>query len=256
MKKIKLGDFSLLAKKYKNRPSYSNEILIEILDEIKKPNKKIQAIDAGAGTGIFSRMLLKKVGNVIAVEPNSAMMKIGKSSSTKKIKWIKASSEKIPLKSNSFDLITMASSFHWVNFKKGIKEFNRLLKPGGAFVAIWNPRDIKGIKYLEDIESYLYNLKPNMKRISSGNSLFTKNLKRKLIETNIFQKVKYFEKKHQINFSKKRYINAWRSVNDIQSKLGDENFQKFLNFVNKKIKNKKNIKANYLNRAWVGIKKL
>ena len=59
--KIKLGDFSQLAKKYKNRPSYSNEILNEILDEIKKPNKKIQAIDAGAGTGIFSRMLLKKL---------------------------------------------------------------------------------------------------------------------------------------------------------------------------------------------------
>jgi ubiquinone/menaquinone biosynthesis C-methylase UbiE len=256
MKKIKLGDFTKLAKNYnKNRPDYSSKLLIKILNKMKINKKKIFAIDAGAGTGIFTRMLAKKLCNIYAVEPNKEMYKIGKYQSTKKIKWINAKAEKIPLESNKFHFLSMASSFHWVNFSKGLKEFNRLLTPGGIFLAIWNPRLIKGNKLLEQIENYLYSLNPKMKRISSGNSDFTKNLKKNLLKSNYFSKVIYMEEKHKINFTKKRYIDAWRSVNDIRSKLGEDKFNLFLKYIQKKIINKRNINALYLNKAWVCFKK-
>ncbi|MFD6951333.1 methyltransferase domain-containing protein [Nocardiopsis sp. NPDC060348] len=40
------------------------------------------------------------------------------------------------LPSHSCDIVTMASSFHWVDFDAGLKEFHRILRPGGWFVAL------------------------------------------------------------------------------------------------------------------------
>ena len=66
------------------------------------------------------------------------------------------------VKSNSLDFLSLASSFHWIDFDLGLAEFNRVLRKGGLFCAIWNTRQIKGNNILEDIENKIIELKPNL----------------------------------------------------------------------------------------------
>ena len=70
----------------------------------------------------------------------------------KKIEWINGSAENTYLKSNSADWISMASSFHWADFDKAISEFHRVLRKGGIFTALWNPRLISINPILVEIE--------------------------------------------------------------------------------------------------------
>ena len=50
--------------------------------------------------------------------------------------------------------------------------------------------------------------------------------------------------------SRERYLDAWRSVNDMRVQLGEENFQRFLGFVSDKTSGYEFIDATYLTRAW------
>lgn len=76
-----------------------------------------------------------------AVEPNDAMRSGGVGQSgTHSIAWRKGMAEQTGLPSNSFDLVSMASSFHWPDFDAAIMEFGRILKPAGHFIALWNTR--------------------------------------------------------------------------------------------------------------------
>lgn len=53
---------------------------------------------------------------------------------------------------NLVDWVLMGSSFHWADAPRAREEFRRILKPGGFFTAIWNPRDIQRSKLHMQIE--------------------------------------------------------------------------------------------------------
>ena len=191
------------------------------------------------------------VSSATAVEPNRDMLSVGKvDSSDSNIKWVKGSAEQIPIVDESFDLLTMASSFHWADFDKATQEFHRLLRSGGRFAALWNPRLIETNPILVEIEDFLNELKPNIERVSSGRSGITRDLTERLWNSNLFDDVVYVEGRHTIEMSKERYLSAWRSVNDLQVQLGAEKFEIFLSFVTKKIETLSCVEATYLTRAW------
>ena len=52
----------------------------------------------------------------------------------------------------------------------------------------------------------------------------------------------------------KRYIGAWKSVNDIQVQLGKDKFTQFLEYIKNKTKNKEYIETTYLTRSWTARK--
>ena len=56
----------------KYRPSYPSEA-IDYLYEAVGLGERSEIADVGAGTGIFSRLLLERGSRVTAVEPNEAM---------------------------------------------------------------------------------------------------------------------------------------------------------------------------------------
>ena len=259
MNKInKLGDFSGLATDYSNnRPDYSKSVAKCLMSILPKPIEEIDFVDVGAGTGIWTRMVLNEgVKSVIAVEPNSDMLKAGQNDSKNtKINWIKGSAEKINLPSGSVDFLTMASSFHWADFDIATQEFDRLLRPEGRFAALWNPRLIEVNPILVEIENYLSKLNPSIKRISSGRSGITDQIEDKLWKSKFFDDVIFVEGRHVIKMSQERYLGAWRSVNDLRVQLGPKDFDKFLNFVESKIEKLEFIEATYLTRAWSARKK-
>jgi len=254
---LKFGDFSELAGAYsESRPKYSPRIL-QTLIEISRLNSDSIAIDLGAGTGIWTRMLREKFeGKLIGVEPNIEMFQMGmKDSSDFEIDWINSTAEEFEYTPNIVDLITMASSFHWTDYEKTISKFKELLKPGGYFCALWNTRAYELHPKLQLIEDHLKG-KLTAPRISSGRSNFTETLLGKLSESFGMENCFYQESFHQEEMTVERYIRIWQSVNDVQVQLGKDEFRKFIEFIEKTFTGESVFYATYQTRAWVAQKPL
>ena len=254
---MKQGDFTELAKHYSTRPDYSKSILKSILGLLDKPLSSIKFVDIGAGTGIWTRMVAEKeVNDVTAIEPNDEMRLVGEHDSIGyPIKWMKGSAEQTNLINNSVDWVTMASSFHWTDFKQSTHEFHRILKNKGIFTAIWNTRLLEMNPLLLEIENHIKLLKPNIIRVSSGSSGITKDLTERFYRSNLFEDIVYMEGRHNIKMSTERYIKIWKSVNDLHVQLGDDKFNKFLEFIQTKLEKVEYINTTYLTRAWSARKK-
>ena len=254
---MKPGDFTSLAENYSAfRPRYASIVVDTIFGLSSKAPHHADVVDVGAGTGIWTRMMAdKKPTSIRAVEPNDNMRKMGQQdSSSTHIQWSKGSAEQTGLESESCDLLTMASSFHWADFDTATAEFNRVLRPGGTFAALWNPREIRTGSIFEEIENKIYELNPSIKRRSSGNSAFTDSLFSTLQQSPYFTDVIYLEAFHKEIRTVDAYIGAWRSVNDVRVQLGEEKFEEFLSFVEKRLQGMDQLEVEYRTRAWVARK--
>jgi ubiquinone/menaquinone biosynthesis C-methylase UbiE len=250
---MKHGDFTGLAESYaRYRPGYSDSVLTALLALVAKPIAQMDAADVGAGTGIWTVMLASKgCRSVTAVEPNDDMRRQGQEvTRTQGVKWQNGSGEATGLAAASADFLSMASSFHWVDFDKGIKEFARVLRPGGRFVALWNPRLIEANPLIAETEDYLRVLCPDIKRVSSGRSGITEKLTDMLSGRPEFEDAIYMEGRHVRHQTVDEYVGAWRSVNDVQVQLGPESFERFLEHVRSRLSAVPRVEITYLTRAW------
>lgn len=110
------------------------DITKSLLDKYLPKNKKIKILDAGCGTG-RNIIFLNKYGNVFGFDISSEAIKYCRLRGLKNIK--RASIDKIPYKSNSFDLVTcfdVLGQIEVKNIKNAINEFRRVLKPGGILL--------------------------------------------------------------------------------------------------------------------------
>ena len=252
-KTLGAGDFTGLAADYsQHRPDYCPSVLNGMLGLLKMPKEEIDFVDVGAGTGIWTRMVhAAGVRSATAVEPNDDMRQNGAADSQHtSIRWVAGSAETTGLPDNSADWLSMASSFHWADFDTATQEFSRVLKPGGRFTALWNPRLIEVNPVLVEIENHLDTLRADIKRVSSGRSGITETLTEQLWASPYFDDVVYLEGRHVIEMTRERYMGAWRSVNDIRVQLGPEKFDAFLAFIEQKMDGLRVIEATYLTRAW------
>ena len=250
---MKHGDFTALAGDYaRYRPGYAPSVVTALLALVGRPAAEIDAADVGAGTGIWTMMLAARgLRSVVAVEPNDKMRRQGiLASQGRDISWRKGMGEATGLTPQSLDLVSMASSFHWVDFDKGCAEFQRILRRGGRFVALWNPRLIEVNPLLVEIENEIARLKPDIRRVSSGRSGLTERLTDLLWSKPGFEDVVYIEGRHSAQQTPAQYLGAWRSVNDLQVQLGPPLFQQFLDFVERRIEGLAAIETTYLTRAW------
>ncbi|MFH8612543.1 class I SAM-dependent methyltransferase [Streptomyces sp. NPDC018029] len=250
---LKHGDFTSLAEDYsKYREGYAPSVVSALVGLLGGSAGACDAVDVGAGTGIWSRMLAEAgFRSVTSVDPNDTMRATGERDSAHlDITWRTGSGEDTGLPSASADLVTMASSFHWVDFDKGTQEFSRLLRPGGWFVALWNPRYIQASALLTDIEAELERLKPDMKRVSSARQGLMDELSDRLAASPHFDDVMLLEGRHHVRQSVDHYIGVWRSVNDVRVQLGEEKFEQFLDYARRRIGDAETVETTYLTRAW------
>lgn len=250
---MKHGDFTGLAGNYaKFRPGYAPQVAAAILGYAGRNAAIIDAADIGAGTGIWTRMLASHgLHSIVAVEPNDAMRAQGiETSRGAGIVWRKGSAENTGLPAGSADLVSMASSLHWADFDKACAEFCRILRPGGLFVALWNPRLVEANPLLVEIEAQIAQLKPGIRRVSSGRSGITRHLTDMLSARPEFSDVLYLEGRHSLRQTPEQYIGAWRSVNDVRVQLGSNLFGKFLDYAEKRTAGLTAIETTYVTRAW------
>jgi len=135
-----LGRFSNRVKDYvRYRPSYPAELIAHLRAHAGL-GPACAVADVGAGTGIFTRLLLETGARVFAVEPNDAMRGAAEAelSGHPSLTSVKGTSEQTGLEDGSVDLITCAQSFHWFEPEGARREFRRILRPGGGVALVWN----------------------------------------------------------------------------------------------------------------------
>lgn len=139
------------------RPSYPKEAVDFLYETVGFRPDSVVA-DIGAGTGIFSRLLLARGTSVIAVEPNQAMREEAERASAGEARFrtVGAAAEETGLPDLSVDYIACAQSFHWFDRAAAQAEFRRILKPGGRAALIWNSRLTEGTPFLEQYEQLLH----------------------------------------------------------------------------------------------------
>ena len=115
------------------RPSYPEEAVQFLRSECSGSH----VVDIGAGTGIFTKVLLKYFDSVAAVEPNGDMREKFKAF-LPDIPCLAGSGEETTLPDASVDLITVAQAFHWLDEEKFKQEAIRILRPGGKVAIVWN----------------------------------------------------------------------------------------------------------------------
>jgi ubiquinone/menaquinone biosynthesis C-methylase UbiE len=247
---MKQGDFTGLAKAYVNRPGYSLPVLRMIARHVGLEKEDLVA-DVGAGTGKLTENLKELGLEVVAVEPNDDMRKEGAIYTNRyDVQWRKGSAEDTGLDGGSVAWVLMGSSFHWADKNCALAEFHRILKPGGCFTALWNPRDIERNPLHKRIEERIHTIAPEIKRVSSGAASYTTHLTEDLLSTGHFTEPIFVESAYEISMSPERYLGAWRSVNDIQAQAGPERFETIVAAIQEEIAGLETVQVPYKTRAW------
>lgn len=140
----------------KYRPGYPSEILHLLEKEIGFDQFKDVA-DIGSGPGKLSRLFLDNDNLVYGVEPNDEMREAGEKLLKDYINFIsiKGTAEFTTLADRSIDMIVSGQAFHWFDTEKAKTEFNRILKPGGYVVLLWNKRDSEISRLMREYEKLI-----------------------------------------------------------------------------------------------------
>ena len=136
------------------RPSYPTEAITVLRNECQLRSGHVIA-DVGSGTGFLSELFLKSGNRVYGIEPNEAMRKAGEEylASYDSFVSIDASAEATTLENGTIDFVTAGQAFHWFEPAAARREFQRILKPAGWIVVMWNDRlmDSAFAKAYEDL---------------------------------------------------------------------------------------------------------
>jgi SAM-dependent methyltransferase len=98
------------------------------------------AVDLAAGTGLFTRALLGRAGQVIAVEPDERMRAVLAHRSPQ-VRVLEGWGEAMPLPGASADAVFVSTAWHWLNPARAVPEIARVLRSGGRLGVIWTSRD-------------------------------------------------------------------------------------------------------------------
>lgn len=119
------------------RPTYPPAAIDAVLAGLG-PASALTVVDVGAGTGISARLFVERGARVIALEPNPEMREAARASG---LDVRDASAERTELPDRSADVVSAFQAFHWFATAAAVREFARLLRPGGRVALVWNVRD-------------------------------------------------------------------------------------------------------------------
>jgi SAM-dependent methyltransferase len=125
----------------RGRPDFPPQALAWLTNELGL-RAGTTAIEIGAGTGKFTRLLAATGASVVAVEPVVAMLdRLVSDLPVIAHAAVRGQAQSLPLASGTCDAVLCAQSFHWFATPAALAEIQRVLRPGGVLGLIWNIRD-------------------------------------------------------------------------------------------------------------------
>jgi SAM-dependent methyltransferase len=113
------------------RPTYP----ADLIDRIVAASPGRDFLDAGCGTGISSRLLQAAGCRVLGVDPDPRMAEQARQGGTE---TEVAKFEDWDPAGRSFDAVTAAQAWHWVDPAAGAARAAAVLRPGGRLAVFWN----------------------------------------------------------------------------------------------------------------------
>jgi SAM-dependent methyltransferase len=138
-----LDRFSGLANLYARcRPDYPAAAIDFVIQHCGLAGGSL-LVDVGSGTGISSRQFAERGLRVLGIEPNGDMRRQASEDITAELTFEARDgrAEATGLADSSADSVVAAQAFHWFDADAALREFSRILRPGGWVVLMWNERD-------------------------------------------------------------------------------------------------------------------
>jgi SAM-dependent methyltransferase len=123
--------FGKVAARYdRARPTYPPALFDALLAD-----GALDVLDVGCGTGIAAALMAQRGCSVLGVEIDERMAAVARS---KHLEVEVASFEEWERAGRSFDLVTCAQAWHWIDPRTGVVCAAEALRPGGRVGVFWN----------------------------------------------------------------------------------------------------------------------
>ncbi|WP_244467182.1 class I SAM-dependent methyltransferase [Nocardia vulneris] len=137
MQRTHASSFGAAAQAYAaHRPDYAPAAVRWALERAPGP----RVLDLGAGTGKLTGTLASSAADVVAVEPDPAMLAELRRA-LPSVRALPGSAESIPLPDASVDAVLAGNALHWFDMGVAGPEIARVLAPGGILAGLWNVMD-------------------------------------------------------------------------------------------------------------------
>ena len=127
----------------------------QALDWLLPPNCA-SVLDLGAGTGLLTRQLVRRVDEVMAVDPDPRMRKV-LNEACPRATSLAGTAERIPLPDSRVDAVMVSAAWHWMDPARALPEIARVLRPGGTFAVLWTRRD-RRVPWVSELDSFVRGL--------------------------------------------------------------------------------------------------
>jgi SAM-dependent methyltransferase len=114
------------------RPTYPDAVFDELLGPV---TAGLDVLDVGCGTGIASRQMAQRGAKVLGVELASPMAEIARGHG---VEVEVAAFEGWDATGRTFDRVTSAQAWHWLDLPIATAKAASVLRPGGKLGLIWN----------------------------------------------------------------------------------------------------------------------
>uniref|UniRef100_A0AAU2V0E4 Class I SAM-dependent methyltransferase n=1 Tax=Streptomyces sp. NBC_00003 TaxID=2903608 RepID=A0AAU2V0E4_9ACTN len=119
-----------------HRPDYAQAAVRWALGHAPGP----RVLDLGAGTGKLTATLVALGADVVAVEPDPAMLAELRRA-LPAVRALPGRAEAVPLLDGSVDVVLSGNAMHWFDMAVAGPEIARVLAPGGILAGLWNVMD-------------------------------------------------------------------------------------------------------------------